>query len=54
MPNDRLLTWLLARLDPKRFALARHAEALVDTYFRGLQTTPPRGAAVKRARARLS
>ena len=21
VPNDRLLTWLLARLDPKRFAL---------------------------------
>ena len=45
-------------LDPKRFALARHAEALVDTYFRGLQTTPartaakaPRAPALKRARA---
>jgi hypothetical protein len=27
-------------LDPKSFSLARHAESLVDTYFRGLKSTP--------------
>lgn len=32
-----IASWVL---DPKGFALARHAEALVDIYFRGLATTP--------------
>ena len=40
-------------LDPKRFDLAKHAEALVDTYFRGIVSTPvaTRAASPKRVRA---
>ena len=36
-------------LDPKGFALARHAEGLVDIYFRGLASTP---AKARKARER--
>jgi len=45
-----LVSGLIANwvLDPKRFSLARHAESLVDAYFRGLQSTP--AAAVRRRR----
>jgi TetR/AcrR family acrAB operon transcriptional repressor len=41
-----LVSGLIANwvLDPKSFSLARHAESLVDTYFRGLQTKPARPA----------
>jgi TetR/AcrR family acrAB operon transcriptional repressor len=39
-------------LDPKRFALARHAEALVDTYFRGLASTPAAATAATKTRTR--
>ena len=37
-----LVSGLIANwvLDPKSFSLARHAESLVDIYFRGLQSTP--------------
>jgi len=37
-----LVSGLIANwvLDPKSFSLARHAESLVDTYFRGLKSTP--------------
>ena len=37
-----LVSGLIANwvLDPKSFSLARHAEALVDIYFRGLQSKP--------------
>lgn len=52
-----LVSGLIANwvLDPKSFALARHAESLVDVYFRGLQSTPaaaqaPRPKAAPRAR----
>ena len=33
-----IANWVLA---PKSFSLERHAESLVDTYFRGLQSSPP-------------
>ena len=33
-----IANWVLA---PRSFSLERHAEALVDTYFRGLASTPP-------------
>ena len=38
-----LVSGLIANwvLSPKGFALARHAESLVDTFFRGLATAPP-------------
>jgi hypothetical protein len=38
-----LVSGLIANwvLDTKSFALGRHAEALVDAYFRGLAATPP-------------
>lgn len=38
-----LVSGLIANwvLDPRSFPLARHAETLVDTYFRGLARTPP-------------
>jgi TetR/AcrR family acrAB operon transcriptional repressor len=37
-----LVSGLIANwvLDPKSFSLSRHAESLVDIYFRGLQSTP--------------
>jgi TetR/AcrR family transcriptional regulator, acrAB operon repressor len=37
-----LVSGLIANwvLDPKSFSLAKHAAPLVDTYFRGLQSTP--------------
>src|SRR5258706_10550934 len=35
-----IANWLLA---PKSFSLERHAESLVDTYFRGLVTAPQAG-----------
>jgi TetR/AcrR family transcriptional regulator, acrAB operon repressor len=38
-------------LDPKAFSLARHAESLVDIYFRGLRTKPVQ---VEAARARAA
>ncbi len=42
-----LVSGLIANwvLDPGSFSLARHAQALVDTYFRGLQSTPVKAAA---------
>ncbi len=42
-----IANWVLA---PKRFPLARHAESLVETYFRGLATTPAPAAAPKKPR----
>jgi hypothetical protein len=51
MPNDNMLMWLLARLDPKRFALRgssaamriRRAEAAASfgPLLDGLTDTPP-------------
>jgi len=41
-----LYQWIM---NPASFALERHAQALVDTYFRGLASAPP--AARKRAKA---
>jgi len=45
-----LVSGLIANwvLDPKSFSLARHAESLVNIYFRGLQTAPAAPAAQKR------
>lgn len=46
-----IANWVLA---PKSFSLERHAEALVDTYFRGLASTPtvsPARSSRPRARA---
>jgi len=34
-----LYQWIL---NPESFSLERHAQTLVDTYFRGLEATPPR------------
>ncbi|QJR15849.1 TetR family transcriptional regulator [Usitatibacter palustris] len=47
-----LVSGLIANwvLDPKSFSLAKHAESLVDTYFRGLQAKPA-ASAKPRARA---
>ncbi|QJR11943.1 HTH-type transcriptional regulator AcrR [Usitatibacter rugosus] len=52
-----LVSGLIANwvLDPKSFSLSRHAESLVDIYFRGLQSTPvtaqePRSKPAPRAR----
>jgi len=47
-----LVSGLIANwvLDPSSFALKKHAETLVDFYFRGLATAPP--AKARRARAR--
>ena len=36
-------------LEPSSFPLARHAEALVEIYFRGLESTPPKAARAKRS-----
>lgn len=49
-----LVSGLIANwvLDPKAFSLARHAESLVDTYFRGLQAKPVEAQEPKRAAAR--
>ena len=44
-----LYHWILR---PESFSLERHAESLVDTYFRGLAATPP--AAKARAKANAS
>jgi TetR/AcrR family transcriptional regulator, acrAB operon repressor len=41
-----IANWVLA---PRSFSLERHAEALVDTYFRGLVSTPAEPAPRKRA-----
>ena len=44
-----LVSGLIANwvLDPKSFSLSRHAESLVNTYFRGLESTPLVRAEVK-------
>ncbi len=44
-----LVSGLIANwvLDPRSFSLARHAESLVDTYFRGLKSTPVKVASAK-------
>ena len=39
-----IANWVLA---PKSFSLERHAESIVDTYFRGLATAPAKAAAVR-------
>jgi TetR/AcrR family acrAB operon transcriptional repressor len=46
-----LVSGLIANwvLDPKSFSLSRHAESLVNTYFRGLESTP----VAKEARPKL-
>jgi len=36
-------------LEPSSFPLARHAEALVEIYFRGLESTPPKATRAKRS-----
>jgi TetR/AcrR family acrAB operon transcriptional repressor len=48
-----LVSGLLANwvLDPKSFSMERHAESLVDIYFRGLASTP---AAARKARKEKS
>jgi TetR/AcrR family acrAB operon transcriptional repressor len=43
-----IANWVLA---PKSFSLERHAEALVDTYFRGLVSTPASAARPRRSAA---
>ena len=50
-----LVSGLIANwvLDPKSFSLSRHAEALVDIYFRGLQGTPAAAQGKPAPRARL-
>ena len=45
-----IANWVLA---PKSFSLERHAEPIVDTYFRGLATAPAKAAAAPRAKPRL-
>ena len=40
-----LYQWIL---HPESFSLERHAQTLVDTYFRGLAATPPRPARARR------
>ena len=47
-----LVSGLIANwvLDPSSFALKKHAETLVDFYFRGLATTPPAAAKPRRKR----
>ena len=47
-----LVSGLIANwvLDPSSFALKRHAETLVDIYFRGLASTPAPRASGSRAR----
>jgi TetR/AcrR family acrAB operon transcriptional repressor len=40
-----LYQWVL---HPESFSLERHAQTLVDTYFRGLAATPPRPAKARR------
>ena len=50
-----LVSGLIANwvLDPKSFSLEKHAANLVDTYFRGLATSPPPAARpARRAPAR--
>lgn len=45
-----LVSGLIANwvLDRSSFALARHAEALVDTYFRGLSSTPAKAGPLRK------
>jgi TetR/AcrR family acrAB operon transcriptional repressor len=47
-----LVSGLIANwvLEPSSFPLGRHAESLVDIYFRGLAATPPKPAARRRRR----
>jgi hypothetical protein len=40
LPNDRLLTWLLARLDPKRFALPWEQRGDTDPQAEAVATFP--------------
>ena len=40
LPNDRLLTWLLARLDPKRFALPWEQRGDADPQAQAVATFP--------------
>jgi len=51
-----LVSGLIANwvLDPKSFALARHAESLVNTYFRGLLTTPAQAVLPARKRRKAA
>jgi hypothetical protein len=44
-----LVSGLIANwvLDPSSFPLARHAEALVDIYFRGLANAPAKAVAAR-------
>jgi TetR/AcrR family acrAB operon transcriptional repressor len=42
-----IANWVLA---PKSFSLERHAESIVDTFFRGLATTPAKAAALAKPR----
>jgi TetR/AcrR family acrAB operon transcriptional repressor len=48
-----LVSGLIANwvLEPKSFALARHAETLVDFYFRGLASMPARRTRAARRKA---
>ncbi len=41
VPNDRLLTWLLARLDPKRFALPWEQRGDADPQAEAVASLPP-------------
>ena len=50
-----LVSGLIANwvLDPKSFSMERHAETLVDTYFRGLASTPAEGAKTGKEKSRV-
>ena len=40
MPSDRLLTWLLARLDPRRFALPWEQRGDSDPQAEAVESFP--------------
>ena len=50
-----LVSGLIANwvLDPKSFSMERHAETLVDTYFRGLASTPAEAAKAGKEKSRV-